>query len=336
MGGLGERVGQRRAAVADGRRRASAGRAGGRARCSRCRRRARVGTIETPPTLMSRSLSLGYGRPATKAWAEHHRAGPARRAPGRRGHGASPRPAPPRGCGRAAPTARGARRARGRGGRGPRPGRARPRAGPACRRPAGVGAQVDPGRVDQPGRRSPSRRAESWLPVVSTTRAPRGGQPGERLVGQRVRRRRGAGRGRRRRRRPPRGRPAPASTTSTRWSTKAAWCSSMPTRWNERPRCQSEVWRIRTGPTLGRFQGHPWAPRQGCGRRDERLAGGRRAARAHQGSSAGPLGQTPAHDRAARQAGPRAAARRGAGVDGGLVARTVVAVLIHLRPLGSG
>ena len=35
-----------------------------------------VGTSETPPTLMSRSESLGSA-PATKAWASTHRAGPA-------------------------------------------------------------------------------------------------------------------------------------------------------------------------------------------------------------------------------------------------------------------
>ncbi len=40
-------------------------------------------------------------------------------------------------------------------------------------------------------------------------------------------------------------------TTSTRWSRKAAWAPTAPTRWNERPRCQSEVCRILTRATLG-------------------------------------------------------------------------------------
>ena len=41
-----------------------------------------------------------------------------------------------------------------------------------------------------------------------------------------------------------------ASIVSSRWSTKAAWASSSPSRWKDRPRCQSEVCRILTPPTL--------------------------------------------------------------------------------------
>jgi hypothetical protein len=42
------------------------------------------------------------------------------------------------------------------------------------------------------------------------------------------------------------------STVSSRWSTNDACESSRPSRWNERPRCQSEVWRMRTRKTLCR------------------------------------------------------------------------------------
>src|SRR3954451_18974832 len=52
--------------------------------------------------------------------------------------------------------------------------------------------------------------------------------------------------------------PRSASITPIRWSTNVAWCSSMPTRWNERPRCQSEVWRIRTRRTYVRVPTGPW------------------------------------------------------------------------------
>ena len=55
---------------------------------------------------------------------------------------------------------------------------------------------------------NPSRWAESWLPLVSTTCARERGQPHQGLVGQPRRRRPAGARGRRRRRRPRRGRPA--------------------------------------------------------------------------------------------------------------------------------
>src|SRR4051794_32887595 len=109
----------------------------------------------------------------------------------------------------------------------------------------------------------------------------------------------------------------------------------MPTRWNERPRCQSEVWRIRTAPTLGRFQGHPCAPRQDCGRRDERLAGGRPAPRATSGTPGSAAGGTLG---AMTQQGARrdlVLLLGGALVSTAGSSLTVVAVLIHLRPLGS-
>ena len=76
VAGLGEGVGQRRPAVAHASRRAPPGRAGGRARCRRCRRRARRGTTETPPTLMSRSDSLGSATGHERV-GQHDRARPA-------------------------------------------------------------------------------------------------------------------------------------------------------------------------------------------------------------------------------------------------------------------
>ena len=190
-----------------------------------------------------------------------------------------------------------------------------------ARRRAAPGRRTRPGRCARaPGaRRSAGAEAraggrESWLPLVSTTVRAGAGEPGQRLVeqGHRV---------------DPRQGPVVDVTgdqdASTLLGTRPprpggrgtrAWASSRPTRWNERPRCQSEVWRIRTAPTLGRFQGHPWVPRQGCGRRDERLARGRRPVR-RTSWTARRFGHTPAHDAAGGRARPRAAARRRPGVD---------------------
>ena len=135
VAGLGERVGQRRAAVADrvGERLPAvqvaergvvdAGEQAGR-RDLRCRRRRCRARCRTPSAARPRGC-----RPRTRAPAPPSgcRAGAARSASDpahRRGR------APPRGCGSAGPRRCGPRRARGRGCRRPRPGRARPRAAP--------------------------------------------------------------------------------------------------------------------------------------------------------------------------------------------------------------
>ena len=92
---------------------------------------------------------------------------------------------------------------------------------------------------------NPSRIAESWLPLDRTTAAPasieaRDGD-GEQLDGV------GGGQGAVVDVTETRTASTPsARTVSTRWSTNAAWAPSSPTWWNERPRCQSEVWRNRT------------------------------------------------------------------------------------------
>ena len=120
---------------------------------------------------MSRSESLGCtAPPATNAWASTTERAPGGGAARSARRGASPRSGPPRGSGRAAPTARAARRGRGRGCRRPRPGRARPRAAPACRR-AAASARMNTPAASISRELKPSRCAESWLPLVSTTRA---------------------------------------------------------------------------------------------------------------------------------------------------------------------
>ena len=138
-------------------------------------------TIETPPTLMSRSDSLGTP-PATNAWASTTE---------RIGRAAEVGPDPAHGlgqrrlvaAGRQAATARAAPAGRGRGGRGPRPGRGASSSSDRRADRRGVGAHEDPGGVDQPG-----AEAEPLGRVVVAGRqhdpGPRGGEPGERLVGQ--------------------------------------------------------------------------------------------------------------------------------------------------------
>ena len=181
------------------------------------------------------------------------------RVPAGRGRQVGPDPvhrgrAAPRRAVRSAAPERGRPRApaRGRAAGRARPGRARRRAGPAAPRSAGRVRTCTPARSSSPGARSRAGSAESWLPLEQHDLRPGVDEPGEGLVEQRHGVDATAAPGRRRRRRPGRRRPRSARTTSTRWSTKAAWASSSPTRWNERPRCQSEVWRMRTARRVGR------------------------------------------------------------------------------------
>ena len=207
LGGLGEGVGQRRAAVADRVGQRLRGRAGGRGRRSRRRRRPRSGTIETPPTLMSRSESLGSPP-------RRRRRAPARPSgsPGARGEvGADPahRLGERRlvGAAGAAPTARAPRRGRGRGCRGPRPARARPRAARGCRRaPASVRMKTPAASISR--ELKPEPLGGVVVAAGEHDPGPRGGQPGQRLVGEPDRVDVAAAPGRRRHRRPRPGRRA--------------------------------------------------------------------------------------------------------------------------------
>ena len=184
MVGLGEGVGERGAGVADGVGQRRRGRAGGRARRSRCRRRARAAPRETPPTEMSRSLSLGQAA-GDEGVRQHHGAGAAggaarsaRTAPHRLGR------APRGGSGSAGPRRAGGRRARGRGCRRRRRGRARRRAAPgSATRPASV-RRWTPAGVDQPGA-EPEPARGVVVAAGDHDAGAGGGEPGEGLVGQR-------------------------------------------------------------------------------------------------------------------------------------------------------
>ena len=152
---------------------------------------------------------------------------------------------------------------------------------------------VQPGpQVHSPALQQPGGKAEPDGGVVVAAGQhhlrPGAGQPHQRVVEQAARRRRPAARGRRRRRRSGRRRPTLSRTTPTSWSMKARWASSMPTPWNDRPRCQSEVCNnrmflryrlpptvLRTGPPrrrgdrryLPRFRRRSRGPRRRPGRR---------------------------------------------------------------------
>ena len=229
---------------------------------------------------MSRSLSErhragGVGGAGHEGVRQHDRAAAAARR-GRRGPGAiaarERRLVAARGQ---APGLRGRRRARGRGGRGPRPRRARSSSTPgvptSCQRVRRCTPAASASRALKP-----SRTAESWLPLVTTVRRAGRGEPGERVVGQLH--------GVDRRQRavvdvagdqhqvdllaPPRSR--------RRWSTKAACASSSPTPWKERPRCQSEVWRMRTPQTRRRAHRQIRVVTRRCARPRRRRRSGRR------------------------------------------------------------
>ena len=206
--GLGEGVGQRRAAVADRVGQRVRGRAGGRGRRSRCRRRPTSAPIDTPPTLMSRSESLGSAA-GDEGVGQHHRPGARRpRRPGRRGPGASPRSSAAS-CERPGepPRLAAARRGRGRGCRDGDRAVLVLQQDRACRPTEASVRMKTPGGVDQPG-----AEAEPLGGVVVAAGqhdlGAGGGEPGQRLVGQPDGVDVGAARGRRRR---------PATTTrSTR------------------------------------------------------------------------------------------------------------------------
>src|SRR3954453_14984992 len=122
---------------------------------------------------------------------------------------------------------------------------------------------------DRSSRRAanPSRRGESWLPLVRMTTAPVPASRARASSSRATTSTPGSARSY----------TSPATTmtstfsartTSTRWSSTAACSHSRFTRGNDRPRCQSEVWRIRTSPTLGSRGGQVGATRGGCGQWD--------------------------------------------------------------------
>ena len=209
-----------------------------------------VGTSETPPTLMSRSDSLGCGAGDERV-GQHDRPGAGAGGRGRRGPGASPRRARPRGSGAGSPHGS-------RDGVGVEVGdavdrdrrRARRRAGPGVPTVAGVGADEDAGGVDQPGAEAEPLRGVVVAAGDHDLRA-RGGQPGAASRRPAGPRRPGAAPGRRRRRRRPPGRPARARRPRAGGRRTPPGAPSMPSRWKDRPRCQSEVWRMRMPRTLG-------------------------------------------------------------------------------------
>ena len=224
--------------------------AGGRARRSDTSANSDVGAICSPPTEMSRSLSdaivgRGVGGARDEGVRHHHRAHRPRPVEVVADPVPSPRRAPPRGCAPAGPTPGARRRARGRGCRAPRP-------SPwpvldehrACRRPASGCAGGRP-RVGEPGveaepdrrsrgcrwsRRCARRCAASRARTSSASSTASTGGSARSWTSPETSTRSTDS----------------AVTVSTRWSRNAAWASSIPTPWKDRPRCQSEVWRMRT------------------------------------------------------------------------------------------
>ena len=119
-------------------------------------------------------------------------------------------------------------------------------AGPGTPMPSEAGAHVQPGALQQLGGEAEPDAPSRGCRWTSTTWAPASMSRATASVEQRHGVDGAAARGRRRRRRPARRRPARCARPRPGGPGRRAWASSSPTRWKERPRCQSEVWIRRT------------------------------------------------------------------------------------------